>query len=184
MPRVIGALAQNVTQQAQTVARPTGFADIVEKVKPAVISVRVKVDRGPQTSSDDRRIAEFGRALVERFFRRFGGCARCPARARVPSAVRVAQRHDRPGLRLLHLGRRLCGDQQPRGRQGRRGRGHDRRRQDLHRQGDRHRSAHRSRADQGRRPQRLPVRQARRTARRASATGCSRSAIRSASAAP
>ena len=33
-----------------------------------------------------------------------------------------------------------------------------RRRQDLHRQGDRHRSAHRSRADQGRRPQRLPVR--------------------------
>ena len=63
------------------------------------------------------------------------------------------------------------------------GRGHDRRRQDLHRQGDRHRSAHRSRADQGRRPQRLPVRQARRASRRASATGCSRSAIRSASAA-
>ena len=46
-----GAFAQNVTQQAQSVARPTGFADIVEKVKPAVISVRVKVDRGPQLSS-------------------------------------------------------------------------------------------------------------------------------------
>ena len=45
------AVAQNVTQQAQTVARPTGFADIVEKVKPAVISVRVKVNAGPQNSS-------------------------------------------------------------------------------------------------------------------------------------
>ena len=33
------ANAQNVTQQAQTVARPVGFADVVEKVKPAVISV-------------------------------------------------------------------------------------------------------------------------------------------------
>ena len=65
-----GAFAQNVTQQAQTVARPTGFADIVEKVKPAVISVRVKVDRGPQLSSDDG-----DNALppgLERFFRRFG----------------------------------------------------------------------------------------------------------------
>ncbi|HKY87521.1 MAG TPA: Do family serine endopeptidase [Pseudorhodoplanes sp.] len=66
-----GAFAQNVTQQAQTVARPTGFADIVEKVKPAVISVRVKVDRGPQTSSDD---GDFGNLPpgLERFFRRFG----------------------------------------------------------------------------------------------------------------
>jgi serine protease Do len=42
-----GAFAQNVTKEAQTVARPAGFADVVEKVKPAVISVRVKVDRGP-----------------------------------------------------------------------------------------------------------------------------------------
>ena len=65
-----GAFAQNVTQQAQTVGRPTGFADIVEKVKPAVISVRVKVDRGPQLSSDD----DLGNLPpgLERFFRRFG----------------------------------------------------------------------------------------------------------------
>lgn len=65
------ALAENVTQQAQNVARPTGFADIVEKVKPAVISVRVKVDRGPQLSSDD---GDFGNLPpgLERFFRRFG----------------------------------------------------------------------------------------------------------------
>ena len=47
------AVAQNVTQQAQTVARPVGFADVVEKVKPAVISVRVKMNAGPQLSMND-----------------------------------------------------------------------------------------------------------------------------------
>src|SRR5258708_7468213 len=44
-----GAFAQNLTEQAKKVAAPVGFADIVEKVKPAVISVRVKVDGGSQT---------------------------------------------------------------------------------------------------------------------------------------
>jgi serine protease Do len=63
------AVAQNVTQQAQTVQRPVGFADIVEKVKPAVISVRVKVNAGPQTSSFDGQLPQG----FERFFRRFGG---------------------------------------------------------------------------------------------------------------
>ena len=62
------AQAQNVTQQAQTVARPVGFADIVEKVKPAVISVRVKMNGGPQLSSDDGQLPRG----FERFFRRFG----------------------------------------------------------------------------------------------------------------
>jgi serine protease Do len=64
-----GAVAQNVTQQAQTVQRPVGFADIVEKVKPAVISVRVKVNGGAQLSSDDGEQMPRG---FERFFRRFG----------------------------------------------------------------------------------------------------------------
>ncbi len=63
------ALAQNVTQQAQTVARPVGFADVVEKVKPAVISVRVKVDNGPQTTGLDSDSLPPG---LERFFRQFG----------------------------------------------------------------------------------------------------------------
>jgi len=67
-----GAFAQNVTQQAQSVARPTGFADIVEKVKPAVISVRVKVDRGPQLSSDDGDNPFPPGSPFERFFKRFG----------------------------------------------------------------------------------------------------------------
>ncbi len=71
-----GAFAQNVSQQAQTVARPTGFADIVEKVKPAVISVRVKVDRGPQLSSDDNPFPPG--SPFERFFRRFGAPDQMP----------------------------------------------------------------------------------------------------------
>ncbi|MGV3635329.1 MAG: trypsin-like peptidase domain-containing protein, partial [Pseudorhodoplanes sp.] len=62
------AVAQNVTQQAQTVQRPVGFADIVEKVKPAVISVRVKVNAGPQNSSFEGQLPQG----FERFFRRFG----------------------------------------------------------------------------------------------------------------
>jgi serine protease Do len=64
-----GAFAQNVTQQAQTVQRPVGFADIVEKVKPAVMSVRVKINGGPQLSSDEGGQMPRG---FERFFRRFG----------------------------------------------------------------------------------------------------------------
>ena len=40
------AHAQNLTEKVQQLPqRPVGFADIVEKVKPAVISVRVKIDR-------------------------------------------------------------------------------------------------------------------------------------------
>ena len=62
------AHAQNVTQQAQTVARPVGFADVVEKVKPAVISVRVKVDNGPQDMSFNGDLPPG----LERFFRQFG----------------------------------------------------------------------------------------------------------------
>ena len=97
-----GAFAQNVTQQAQTVARPTGFADVVETVKPAVISVRVKVDRGPQLSSDDDNPFPPG-SPFERFFRRFGGSDARTARPRPAQSARP-QLLDRPGLRLLHLG--------------------------------------------------------------------------------
>src|SRR5215469_16353581 len=57
---------------AQGAERPVGFADIVEKVKPAVISVRVKMDAGPEASdlgSDD----PFGpNSPFQFFFKRFG----------------------------------------------------------------------------------------------------------------
>jgi len=67
------AHAQNLTQQAQQLPqRPVGFADIVEKVKPAVISVRVKMER-PVTSglSNDELPFPPG-SPFDRFFRRFG----------------------------------------------------------------------------------------------------------------
>jgi serine protease Do len=59
--------------QAAEPARPVGFADIVEKVKPAVMSVRVKMDAGPKTMlfGDDGPSIPPG-SPFERFFRRFG----------------------------------------------------------------------------------------------------------------
>src|SRR5216684_3810827 len=56
---------------AQSAQRPAGFADVVEKVKPAVISVRVKLDEGPQTSSDEGLPFPPG-SPFDRFFRQFG----------------------------------------------------------------------------------------------------------------
>jgi serine protease Do len=57
---------------AQTAQRPAGFADIVAKVKPAVISVRVKMDVGQQSAFGDDN--PFGPNSPFRFFfRRFGG---------------------------------------------------------------------------------------------------------------
>ena len=64
------AHAQNVSQQAQTAQRPVGFADIVERVKPAVISVRVRVDSGPQVSMQGSPFQPG--SPMDRFFRRWG----------------------------------------------------------------------------------------------------------------
>ena len=67
------AHAQNLSQEAQKLPqRPVGFADIVAKVKPAVISVRVKIDKpiGPSLSEDDLPFPPG--SPMERFFRRFG----------------------------------------------------------------------------------------------------------------
>jgi serine protease Do len=70
-PRTAGTVL--VTQAyAQGVQRPVGFADIVEKVKPAVISVRVKMEAG-----SDSTAFNFGEdnplrgSPFEDFFRRF-----------------------------------------------------------------------------------------------------------------
>src|ERR1700678_820921 len=67
------AQAQNLSQEAQKLAQhPVGFADIVAKVKPAVISVRVKIDRPADSSlSSDENPFPPG-SPMERFFRRFG----------------------------------------------------------------------------------------------------------------
>ncbi len=57
---------------AQSAQRPVGFADVVEKVKPSVISVRVKVDGGARTMSFDGDSPFPPGSPMERFFKRFG----------------------------------------------------------------------------------------------------------------
>jgi serine protease Do len=69
------ALAQNLTEKVQQLPqRPVGFADIVERVKPSVISVRVKIDRPAEaTASNDDDLPFPPGSPFERFFKRFGG---------------------------------------------------------------------------------------------------------------
>src|SRR5476649_1474041 len=66
------ALAQNLTEQAHKLQAPTGFADIVEKVKPAVMSVRVKLDGGSQTTGLAGENMDNVPPGLREFFRRFG----------------------------------------------------------------------------------------------------------------
>jgi len=56
--------------QSQNIARPVGFADIVERVKPAVISVRVKMEVKPQASNDESPFPPGSQ--MDQFFRRNG----------------------------------------------------------------------------------------------------------------
>src|SRR4051794_12461171 len=65
------AYAQNLTEQARKLPQPIGFADIVEKVKPAVISVRVRVENNPRLSLNRDNPFPQG-SPMDRFFRRFG----------------------------------------------------------------------------------------------------------------
>jgi serine protease Do len=58
---------------AQTAQRPAGFADIVEKVKPSVMSVRVKMGAEPENSGLRSEEDPFGpNSPFRYFFRRFG----------------------------------------------------------------------------------------------------------------
>jgi serine protease Do len=68
------AFAQNLSDQAKTLKAPVGFADIVAKVKPAVVSVRVEVNEGGvQTSGmGDQDMQNLPPGLRE-FFKQFGG---------------------------------------------------------------------------------------------------------------
>jgi serine protease Do len=67
------AQAQNLTEKVQQLPqRPVGFADIVEKVKPAVISVRVKIDRQSESSLSEDDLPFPPGSPFERFFKRFG----------------------------------------------------------------------------------------------------------------
>jgi serine protease Do len=65
-----------VNNEVRKVAQPVGFADIVERVKPSVISVKVnineKVAKNDSGDNDDASPFPPG-SPMERFFRRFGG---------------------------------------------------------------------------------------------------------------
>jgi serine protease Do len=62
-PRTMGLLSQ---AHAQAVSKPVGFADIVARVKPAVISVRVRIATGRRAKDGSTE------SPLDRFFRRFG----------------------------------------------------------------------------------------------------------------
>ena len=66
-----GALFAPAYAQGQNAQQPAGFADIVEKVKPAVISVKVKINAGGDNlaASEDNPLKG---TPFEDFFRRFG----------------------------------------------------------------------------------------------------------------
>jgi len=66
------AIAQNLTEQAAKLPAPVGFADIVEKVKPAVISVRVQVNGESETTGRGGPDLDNVPPAMREFFRRFG----------------------------------------------------------------------------------------------------------------
>jgi serine protease Do len=63
-----------VNNEVRKVAQPVGFADIVERVKPSVISVKVNINEklAKDDSGNDDSPFQPG-SPMERFFRRFGG---------------------------------------------------------------------------------------------------------------
>src|SRR5215468_398802 len=88
LPRPTDSALSSVAY-AQGIQRPMGFADIVEKVKPAVISVRVKT-AGGATVMGFEGDSPFP-PNVERFFRRFGS----------PEGLNPEQPRSRPRERLV-----------------------------------------------------------------------------------
>ncbi|MBN4668672.1 trypsin-like peptidase domain-containing protein, partial [Pandoraea nosoerga] len=63
-----------VNNEVKKVQQPVGFADIVERVKPSVISVKVNIREkvAKDDSNNDDSPFQPG-SPMERFFRRFGG---------------------------------------------------------------------------------------------------------------
>ncbi len=67
-----GLSSLNSIAYAQNAQRPVGFADIVEQVKPSVISVRVKMDPGARLSGLEGNNPFPQGSPMDQFFRRFG----------------------------------------------------------------------------------------------------------------
>jgi len=64
-----------VNTEVRKVAQPVGFADIVERVKPSVISVKIKINErsGREDTANNEDSPFQPGSPMERFFRRFGG---------------------------------------------------------------------------------------------------------------
>ena len=95
-----------VNNEVRKVAQPVGFADIVERVKPSVISVKVAMDDKTASEGRQRRQGRFAvpagladGALLPPLRR-----SRWPASGPEGWSARRPWSGDRPGLRLLHLG--------------------------------------------------------------------------------
>jgi serine protease Do len=74
---------------AEIAQRPAGFADLAEKVKPAVISVRVKTDADAKKAAFDGSAPN---SRMEQFFRRFGQLDRIQPDGMMPQARQLAPR--------------------------------------------------------------------------------------------
>src|SRR5258706_5132461 len=67
-----GFPAVSMAAAAEAAQRPVGFGDLVERVKPAVMSVRVKVGHGMKMAGAQGNLPFPPNSQMERFFRRFG----------------------------------------------------------------------------------------------------------------
>ena len=84
-------LSTYTANAAERMQRPVGFADLVEKVKPAVISVRVKVDASAEMMSSDDEMPFPQNAPRQRFFHHFG----------TPDDENMPERHQQPHGQLV-----------------------------------------------------------------------------------
>ena len=82
-----------VNNEVRKVERPIGFADIVERVKPSVISVKIniaeKISKGDDSANKDDNSPFQPGSPMERFFKRFGGPDGLPPGMRASRAVVV-----------------------------------------------------------------------------------------------
>jgi serine protease Do len=71
-PRAVLPSISTAEAAVEMEQRSAGFGDLVERVKPAVISVRVKLDASAKTAGVDGDSPFTPSSPMERFFRRFG----------------------------------------------------------------------------------------------------------------
>jgi serine protease Do len=71
--RFAGVFLPPAAQASEGQQGPAGFADLVTKVKPAVISVRVKIDQDASNQNDEQIVPPFMKGSpFEKFFREYG----------------------------------------------------------------------------------------------------------------